>query len=235
MKQKERLIELEKVSMELRASEAGNPIKKLTGPAGGLLLLSFFSLLTNFASKKKPLVMDRDFDEWLSKNKNDGLAKYLKGFTVAGSEPSTLSLAVAASGILWRRKQPLAACLVLISTIGAWLLSRPVKMLVKRPRPFSLNTLKNHPDANSFPSGHSVVAIAFYGILAWLGLKFFKRRLTRFGWALLMVYIILMIGFSRAYLEEHHPSDVLGGYLLGGFWLTVTVCAANLYQTQEEE
>ncbi len=235
MKLKDHLNDLNNVTTELEDGKPDNQLKSLVGPAGSLLLLSFFSLLTGAAAQKKPLALDRGFDGWLSKKNNDGLAKYLKGFTVAGSEPATLSLAVVAFGILLRRKQPLAAWLVLISTWGGWLLSRPVKMLVKRPRPLSPNTLKNHPDAHSFPSGHTVVAIGLYGMLAWLGLKFFKQPMTRVGWAFLMVYFILMIGFSRAYLKEHYASDVLGGYLLGGFWLTVTICAANLYQPQQQE
>src|SRR6478609_215983 len=132
MKQKDRLKELEKISIELQDRPTPNPVKNLAGPAGSLLLLSFFSLLTGSAAKKKPLAMDQDFDDWASKNNNDALEKYLRGFTVVGSEPSTLGLAIAAFGILWQRKQPLAAWLVLISTWGAWLLSRPVKALVKR-------------------------------------------------------------------------------------------------------
>jgi membrane-associated phospholipid phosphatase len=238
MKQ-EKPIDLEKeniedISTETAKQAADRSNSALVGLSGSALLLAVFGALTASAAKRKPMAIDRTFDDWLKDNNGNGLEKYFRSFTLLGKEPVTLGLAGAAFGFLQQRKQPVAAWLVLISTWVGWLLSRPVKVLVKRPRPFSINTLAHHPNATSYPSGHSVAAICFYGILTWLGLKFFKGKLTRFGWAVLMVYLILMIGFSRAYLKEHYLSDVLGGYLLGSFWLTVVVCTANLYHVRPE-
>lgn len=212
----------------------GNSEVSLAGLGGSAALLSLFSFLTTRAVKHKDLELDKSFEQWLDTIESKPLKRYFRSYSLLGKEPVTLSLAVAAFMFLIRRKQPLAAWLVLISTWGGWLLSRPVKGLVRRQRPFSLNTLQHHPNAYSFPSGHSVAAVCFYGILTWLGLKLLKRKLSRLGWALLMVNLILMIGFSRAYLKEHHPSDVLGGYLLGGFWLTVVICAAGMYAPQDK-
>jgi undecaprenyl-diphosphatase len=236
---REKPIDLEKEKIEDTSTEtakqaADRSNSALVGLSGSALLLAVFGTLTARAAKRKPMAIDWAFDDWLKHNNGDGQAKYFRSFTIVGKEPVTLGLAVAAFGFFQQRKQPVAAWLVLISTWGGWLLGRQVKVLVKRPRPFSINTLVHQPNARSYPSGHSVAAMCFYGILTWLGLRFFKGKLTRFGWAVLMVYLILMIGFSRAYLKEHYLSDVLGGYLLGSFWLTVVVCTANIYQVRPE-
>jgi undecaprenyl-diphosphatase len=235
----EKPIDLEKEKIEDTSTEtarqaANRSSSALVSLSGSALLLAVFGVLTAQAAKRKPMAIDRTFDDWLKHNNSDGLDKYFRSFTVVGKEPVTLGLAAAAFGFLHQRKQPAAAWLVLISTWVGWLLSRPVKVLVKRPRPFSINTLVHQPNARSYPSGHSVAAMCFYGILTWLGLRLFKGKLTRFGLALLMVYLIFKIGFSRAYLKEHYLSDVLGGYLLGSFWLTVTVCAANIYRVRPD-
>lgn len=205
------------------------------GLSGSALLLTLFAILTNRASKNSPLSVDQNFEHWLSNNSNSDLEKFFKGFTLLGREPVTLSLSIGAFAFLQQRKQPLAAWLILISSWVGWLISRPVKVLVKRPRPLSLNTLVHHPDARSYPSGHSMVAVCFYGMLIWVGVRVLKGQPGRIGWALLMIFLILMIGLSRIYLMEHHPTDVLGGYILGSFWLSVVICSANMYEGRPKD
>lgn len=233
--QKSDFARLWNISIDMRSKQIPDSSPSvIAGLSGSAFLLTLFTLLTNRVAKNNPLEMDQTFEQWLSKIDSPGFNKYFKGFTQLGREPATLSLSLVAFGFLQQRKQPLAAWMVLISTWGGWLLSRPVKLLIKRPRPLSINTLVNHPDAKSYPSGHSMVAACFYGILIWAGFSLFKRKLSRAGWVILMIYLILMIGLSRAYLKEHHPTDVLGGYLLGSFWLTVVICSANMYGSHRD-
>ena len=93
-----------------------------------------------------------------------------------------------------------------------------LKELVDRPRPeFSLlNRALENP---SFPSGHSVHALVFYGLL----IPVLRDMMDRSSWKLLvpalLVVLILAIGASRVYLGVHWPSDVLGGFMTGGFGL----------------
>ncbi|MCF0231729.1 MAG: phosphatase PAP2 family protein [Enterococcus sp.] len=70
----------------------------------------------------------------------------------------------------------------------------------------------------SFPSGHASNSISLYGSLAW----FIKKK-----WAFIVAGImILFIGWSRVYLGNHYPTDVLAGWLLG----LVIIVICNLLQ-----
>ncbi len=113
---------------------------------------------------------------------------------------------------LWCFKGPLGRRVVLKSGLGAalaYLVEHLIKFWIKRPRPFLavpgarlLLEFKNSP---SFPSGHAAVAFAIALTVA----RFYPRRAPWWlGWALLVSY-------TRVYVGEHYPVDVLGGALLG--------------------
>ena len=89
-----------------------------------------------------------------------------------------------------------------------------VKELVDRPRPdFSL--LASPPEDNSFPSGHSVHAFLFFGLLIFMVRGLINSVQLRLGVQGLLGAMILAVGASRVYLGVHWPSDVAAGYLLG--------------------
>jgi len=75
----------------------------------------------------------------------------------------------------------------------------------------------------SFPSGHSTIAVSFYGFITYVLWRNAKTRLYKI--IILTTGIILMaaIGFSRLYLGVHFLSDVIAGYLLGIFWVTIGI------------
>jgi len=86
------------------------------------------------------------------------------------------------------------------------------KILIHRYRPENgVMTLSDF----SFPSGHSTVAVTFYGFLAYLAICQTKNRRNRYLIASLAAIIIILIGFSRLYLGVHFMSDILAGYLVG--------------------
>jgi membrane-associated phospholipid phosphatase len=89
-----------------------------------------------------------------------------------------------------------------------------LKLVFHRARPASISV---HAFGASFPSGHAFTAIVVYGFIVHL---LWQRRIRHFGqWTACLVFIILLIGFSRIYLHAHYLTDVLGGYVLGLAWL----------------
>ena len=89
------------------------------------------------------------------------------------------------------------------------------KALISRPRPNPL-----YPgEAGSFPSGHTVHAVLLLGLLWLLFSPRMQSQRRRQALAGLLVTLALLVGASRVYLERHWPSDVLGGYLIGGLAL----------------
>ena len=100
-----------------------------------------------------------------------------------------------------------------------------LKELVERPRPESGLSLVMETGF-AFPSGHAVFAASFLGAAIWLlgssknlnGHPSVRRTVQ-----VLLLLFILAIGFSRLYLGVHWPSDVIGGFLFGGLYLSLLV------------
>lgn len=89
-----------------------------------------------------------------------------------------------------------------------------IKNAVGRLRP--LGAVRYGEFGGSFPSGHAAIAIFLYGFICYLFIKFYPRGARRSLIIGLFSALIVLIGFSRIYLNVHYPSDVLAGYLLGG-------------------
>ncbi|HEY1025813.1 MAG TPA: phosphatase PAP2 family protein [Sphingobacteriaceae bacterium] len=83
----------------------------------------------------------------------------------------------------------------------------------------------------SFPSGHAMSSVTFYGLLIYF---IWKQSKMSFAWrrllVALLVLLILLIGLSRVYLRVHYASDVVGGFCTGIIWLFVAIKLMNRMQ-----
>jgi len=103
---------------------------------------------------------------------------------------------------------------------GGVLLELLFKFLIQKERP--LNALIE-VSGYSFPSGHATTAILFFVILLYTGRGMIRNSFVRVLWYALMIGAFLSVGFSRVYLNVHWQSDVVAGFALGIFWLTLLV------------
>ena len=81
----------------------------------------------------------------------------------------------------------------------------------------------SHVQDNGFPSGHAIFAIMILGLLAYFIFINMKNHNLRTVVLVGLIALILLIGTSRVYLGVHWPSDVIGGYLIGGALLTALI------------
>ena len=110
------------------------------------------------------------------------------------------------------------AICILGAAIGSPL-NRLLKVLSDRPRPPS-EVVFNH---ESFPSGHVVFFIEFFGFLFFLSYVLLRRGKLRRAALIVLGALVSLIGVSRVYLSAHWPSDVVGAYLAGGLWLMLMI------------
>ena len=112
-----------------------------------------------------------------------------------------------------------------LSYFGAMLLSFAKKRVFKRLRPPRPAGAFGHKMKDgSFPSGHSLTAICFWVMLSVvIGLSF--GAVAGLAFLPLALGIVACTGLSRIYLGVHYPSDILGGYAIGLFWLVISFCA----------
>jgi len=96
-----------------------------------------------------------------------------------------------------------------------------LKQLFQRKRP--LSPLLKAAKGLSFPSGHAIMAVTFYGLLIYI-----LQHTITIGWlnwflTIIVIVLILLIGFSRIYLRVHYASDVAAGFVIGLLWLLISL------------
>jgi membrane-associated phospholipid phosphatase len=96
-----------------------------------------------------------------------------------------------------------------------------LKRLFGRPRP--LNPILQEFKGLSFPSGHALMSVTFYGLLIYLAWHLIKDKTAKWTIIVLLLLWINIIGFSRIYLRAHNFSDVIAGYCIGMIWLFISL------------
>lgn len=107
---------------------------------------------------------------------------------------------------------------IALSSLGLMFL---FKQLFKRKRPAL--PLLHSVKGKSFPSGHAMMSVTFYGLLIYISSKTLKRALLKAVIVPSLIALILMIGYSRVYLRVHYASDVAAGYIIGLLWLLIAL------------
>ncbi len=102
-----------------------------------------------------------------------------------------------------------------------------LKNIIERPRPEGYRLIEE--SGYSFPSGHSMVSMAFYGFIIFLIWKKFKNIKLKYIFAITLSILIPLIGFSRIYLGVHYASDVLGGFAIAIIYLIVFTSIVRPY------
>lgn len=114
---------------------------------------------------------------------------------------------------------------VLINLCSVTVLNLVLKSILQRPRPNEYRIINE--TGYSFPSGHSMISMAFYGFIIYLIYKNIKNKYLKWISIILLSILILMIGFSRIYLGVHYVSDVLAGFLFSISYLIVYIKIIN--------
>lgn len=112
------------------------------------------------------------------------------------------------------------------------ILNQVLKRILQRPRPTEFRIIEE--TGYSFPSGHSMVSMAFYGYLIYLIYKYIKNKYVKYISIVLLSILICSIGISRIYLGVHYTSDVLGGFLISVSYLIIYIMFTNKLLLEKE-
>ena len=110
-------------------------------------------------------------------------------------------------------------------------LNQLLKRILQRPRPTEFRIVEE--TGYSFPSGHSMVSMAFYGYLIYLIYRYIKNKYVKWTLITILSILICLIGISRIYLGVHYTSDVLGGFLLSISYLVVYISSIKKLLPEE--
>ena len=125
------------------------------------------------------------------------------------------------------------AVLLAITMAGATVLDLALKHAFHRARPVPF--FGTFPNSYSFPSGHALSSLCFYGALAAiLSARTPRRDMRLFIW-MVAVLLIGIVGFSRIYLGVHYPSDVIAGYCAALVWVGAVGFLDKVFGSRSEE
>jgi undecaprenyl-diphosphatase len=137
----------------------------------------------------------------------------------------TISIAVALLFLARRQRFFLAAWVAAVG--GGFLLNLLLKQLFQRPRPATAVRILHEPSW-SFPSGHAMMSLIGYGMIAYFLVYATSRRLLQSTAVFVAALMAVGIGASRLYLGVHYLTDVMAGYAAGVLWLAVCMTAVEL-------
>lgn len=146
--------------------------------------------------------------------RSDWLTPIMESFSALATPVSLIAMLLVIAAFA-PGKRPGWFCTVNLAL--AALLNVVLKTLIQRPRPEGFRLAVE--SGFSFPSGHSMAAMAFFGLIVWMVWHYEQDRRQRLILTAAFSAVIAMIGISRIYLGVHYASDVLGGFCASIIWL----------------
>jgi membrane-associated phospholipid phosphatase len=176
--------------------------------------------------------IDRPLLDAILTIRSPGADAFITGFTDLAGTIGMPAVAITALLILSiRRRSWTPVVLIVAAGGGSLLMTVAGKILIGRDRPPITDAVPPYEVSASFPSGHTLNAVAILGVIAYLLVLRRHSAWSRAVIILLAVVATLLVGASRVYLGHHWVTDVIAGWALGAAWLALVITAHRLYLT----
>ncbi|MFD1613695.1 phosphatase PAP2 family protein [Gelatiniphilus marinus] len=191
--------------------------------------ISLFIELTETLTTDVLVAYDARVTDYIISFRSSALTNYFVFVTHVGDVYgylTVLAISFFLSIVIFKRKKYVLQILVvlLLSALSNLVLKR----IVNRARPSTEHLVP--VETLSYPSGHAMSAMAFYGFLIYLSYKFKMNRFKKIAAIFISTLLILSIGISRIYLGVHFPSDILGGFIAGAIWVVFCIVLFNMIE-----
>jgi undecaprenyl-diphosphatase len=167
---------------------------------------------------------DRTIPHWFAAHRSAGWTRWSLVFTTLGATQAILIVSVAVCVVflaITRRWRPVVfIAVVMFGELAAFLAAAAV---VKRPRP-GVPHLDSHLPTSAYPSGHMAATTCLYVAIAILVIGC-ARGWWRWLFLIPAVAMPVLVGLSRMYRGEHHPTDITGSLIFAALWLTAATLA----------
>ena len=197
-------------------------ISRSTAISGAVLLAVFAALAFLVVLNASWLTrVDLAVTEEISETHNGLLNRVVGAITLLGDRIVIGSVLLAVAIWVWGSGR----CRTPVAVLAGAFLVNPIieaslKGLVGRERPDIARLVTG--DGPSFPSGHVLATVGFYGVLGLIAWRSSTKRSLGVGALAASAIVIALVGFSRIYLGVHWMSDVVGGFLVGAVFVLAT-------------
>lgn len=185
-----------------------------------LLVLLIISITCGVVTNKELFIDNLAYKILVEKLRCPLLTKIMKIITSLSNTGVIILIATFITLALYQKNKKVALTIPTNLALVA-ILNQILKFLFHRPRPTGYRLLEI--GGYSFPSGHAMASMAFYGFLIYLAHKFIKNNTIKKLIIILNILIIILIGISRIYLGVHYCSDVLVGYSISIIYLMLYI------------
>ena len=197
------------------------------------MLLPFLIIITLITGKivtQKELIIDKlAYDILVEQLRNPTLTMIMKTITkLSNTKFIIIFAAILTLLFLFKWNKPKVAKLIPCSLIMITSLNVLLKVIFQRERPIGYRLIEM--TGYSFPSGHAMVSMAFYGLLIYIIYHYVKNKKLRNILIIINVLLIALIGISRVYLGVHYLSDVLTGYSISVIYLLLLIKLLKKYK-----
>lgn len=186
-----------------------------------IFVVVFFSILSSGFLHSAFYALDEGFSNLIGTIASASVAQFFLFFTYLGNAEIIFAVECCALLIflVFHRRRDIVLFMGALFT--GQIVSFLFKIIAERPRP--TDGLLPILGSDSFPSGHALTAMVFYGLIAYLFTRSVKSRVWKTIIAASAATLIFLIGFSRIYLGVHWLSDVIAGWALGGVILSLFI------------
>lgn len=207
-------------------------VEIIVGVLGNMASLFLFVHLTENILEKEVIFYDQIISRFIYTFRTPLLTAIMKVITAIGDAPIALLLSVLVIIFLIIKKHQNEFLILALSFITGGVVNFLLKMIFRLPRPQIAPLIIK--DDFTYPSGHAMNNLVFYGLLVFFVFRFTRHKKLSLMVGMLAALWIGLIGFSRVYLGVHYPSDIIGGYL-AGFWILLTALLVDktIYLYQE--
>jgi undecaprenyl-diphosphatase len=192
-------------------------VERRAAVAAGFIAILCFTALAAAVARGAADPFDRAVRAAIHDFASPSLTRWMRLLTELGSKAVQVGVSAGAiAGLLLGRRRA-EAVLMAAAMSGAELWLYLLKSLFHRVRPEAFFGIAL-PRSYSFPSGHALLSMCCYGVLAALAARRLRASPRRILW-IFAAALILAIGFSRVYLGVHYATDVIAGYLVAAAWI----------------
>ncbi len=194
-----------------------------------LILLLLFIVLTWTILKTEPFWLDQKISLFIESIRNPQMTVLFKWITNLVSVPALVVVCLLIYGNKSTRKDGniIVLNLAVVATLNSLL-----KLVFARDRPTGISLIQE--TGYSFPSGHSMISMAYFGLFIYLIYHSHFSAKKRWSMILLLSFLIFLIGISRIYLGVHYPSDVIGGFFLSVAYLILFTHIVFIYRRKRK-